>query len=424
MSGDPGLSRGGRPRKERPPFAPTVLRPITVTMDWLTLNMSGPWANMPNTQGELRELRTDYGTAADKFKGYLLFKTTPYPTNIHTRVDIVTDSKGEEVATIASMPYGAHAHDTQWVRVKFANRTLYDGTWYDLFRVLRMMGHEYRDIGQLDLAADAIAGDGGDFLHVIQRANAGEGRSYGKSDWSIRFPRGRKKDSMVPKSAEMGARSNKFLRVYCKTRELKQKGDKPWIREHWCAAMGGEVMPDDMDINRLEVALKHGEILRYYPKSKDEKWIEKLHMPLFRRDVFASTAPSLFDFRTYSGRARDAQPLAVWDWSGIGDVDPDIVARKERSKFFSDQSLKLWIHNLWKLSMVMSAPHLMVEAANMATAAGPHIVQWMEQKKKHWWREYAHAVNEGDERTREFLTRLCGKSIDEMREGLDPGNLP
>lgn len=411
----PGIeaAKGGRPRKART-LEPTILAPFFVACDWLTLNLEGPWARMPRAE-ERRAWETDIGI--------LYYQTKPGQTPTHLRIDVVTDANEQRLATIQSVPYGLHAYDEHWVRVQFDNNTLpgYHGGWADVYRILRMQGHEYRDIGQIDLAADAIEDDGGDYMSVVQRAFHGEGRYYGKGKWQLSMPEGRRSKGMKPDGAILGRRANdKFLRCYCKSQELKskRKDPKPWIPEAWCGALGGEVLDTTRRVNRLEGSLKCQEVKRYWPQSVDESFLHKLGDQLFRRDMFASAAPTLFDFRSYAERARDAEPLAVWDWSRIGG-DVQLSRRAARNYSISDQRLKLGIHVLWEMALAMSAPQVLEQAVEMARSAGPHIVQWMERQIPHWQRAYLHTLREGDERTRNYLSRLSGNDVARMIDEAD-----
>lgn len=375
-----------------------------VSLDWLTVDMFAPcrigFASLP--WASLVPVRWDYELDPDPgaWRAYLI-----QPTDIRTAqfacVAYLTDLSGEKVATIWSAPHNPLLHGAEWMQVQFANATLYSGEWVHLFRMFRAIGCTYRAVSRVDIACDGIEGDGGDWPKVLTMAAQGAARYYGKADWLTRGTRGR----VI--GGEFGSRrSNKFVRAYRKKREMKSKGLKPYIAAAWERAFGFDAWADPaIEVNRFEVSLKGKEIRRYFPAERTADWVEGLHGIGQRVDVFASMAPSLFDFRTDATRARDAVPVCRWDWSAVH-ADPTLAPRAPRRLALSDHTLKTGLRSLWHLAHVTGDAAGFDACERMARAGGPTIADWYERKRFQWIREFGRLEAARDARTMDVLERM------------------
>jgi hypothetical protein len=374
---------------------PTVqLRPITVNLDWLTVNMVGPDADgvpwnvdQPVPWWEERD--------ADE---WIWVKPAGIATAQFRKVSYVVDAHGRKMATIAFEPH-QHVHGQRWMQVQFANETLYDGSWTGIFRRLRWCGCTYTGISRVDIAADGIEGDGGDWPLVIGMASTGTVRYYGKCEWLVRTSR------RTVVGAEFGTRSsNKFIRAYRKKREMKSKGIKPHIVDAWINALGWNPMDQPVEINRLEIQLKGKEIRRYFSGERDAEWMLNLSSPKNRVDVMASMAESMFDFRTVADRARDSVPVQSWDWSNIAPVQ--YHHREPRKHAVSDHTIKTHLRAMYHVGCVMGDQATLATAVHVAESAGPEMAAWYFRKQREWNRELAMIAKHGDARTMAYFNAL------------------
>lgn len=389
------------------PFVPILLKPFCILLDWLTVNMRGPWRSMP---------RADVPQFWKVEDITLLYHTQQRGTEHHDRRDFITDGHGQRLATILSEPRGIHAKNPQWIQVTFDSCTLQDGSWSGIFWALRAMGCEHVSVSRMDIAADGLQGSGGDFLRVINAAEKGHGRYYGKAEWSTDHKRGNVSDASFGKRA-----SDKYLRCYNKSKEMKQKGVKQHIVNAWIAARGGEVLPRGVDVERLEVQLRDKELDRYIPNARDPSFLATMTQQAKRRDVFASTVVGIpgrlgiFDFRTHAERARNARPLAVWDFSDCGtEWDLRLATRQERMYAINDHSIKMACGHLYKTALALSLPELMATAELTARAGGDGMAEWYFGKVKVWQAEHRALMQANDPRTIAYFRNL--RDMDAGRE--------
>jgi hypothetical protein len=381
-----------------------VLAPGMVSLDWLTLNMSAPEKLRISTLPweYVDPVRWDY-------------KLDPHPTNWcaylicsanlrtaqFSRVSYLTDLKGEKLATISSAPHDGSLHGADWMQIQFANATLYSGEWVQIFRMFRDIGCSYRGISRIDVACDGIAGDGGDFPAVVAMAQQGKARYYGKCEWLQRSDR-----SQVI-GAEFGSRaSNKFIRAYRKKREMKSKGQKPWITEGWKRAFGFDAWATEgVEINRFEVALKGKEIRRHFDGEGSADWLEGMANVGQRVDVFASMAPRMFDFRTVAERARDAVPVCEWDWSRV-DASANVADRAEQNLAISEHTVKTGLRSMFMVAHYTCDKFGFEACERYAEAAGEHYWRWYMRKRAEWVKKFEKIERAKDSRTMELLARL------------------
>jgi len=177
----------------------------------------------------------------------------------------------------------------------------------------------------------------------------------------------------------------------------------------WEKALGWNPMDTPGEVNRFEVQLKGKEIRRYFP---DEKGPRALDFVLGladvenRVDVFASMAVDMFDFRHRAKRARDAQPIAKWDWSRVTNVEPALAFRAQRNLAVTDHTIKTGLRAMFQLAVVTADVNVMELAERKATAAGPAYVAWFDRKRVEWTRYYGRLIAAGDLRTLEYFQAL------------------
>jgi hypothetical protein len=386
-----------RPPCLPPGTGPVVLAPFAVALDWLTLDMR---STGPNTFVRVEPWTF---TSEELAPGRVfVLRPTPHRTSVFRTVAIIEDNTGEKLATITSDPHTTVIGPDTWFQVQFANVTLYSGEWVALFRILRYAwGCTFNAVSRVDIATDGLQGDGGDWTKVIQRSWTGEARYYGKSDWRPRFKRAN------VEGAEFGTRaSNKFIRAYCKSREMKAVQRKAHIESLWTLRLGRNPMHTGEEVNRLEVQCKGREIRRYWPRENDALWVEGLATGDRLVDMFASMVPTMFDFRIPAERARDAESIVSWDWSRLRDGVAHQVDRAARNFEMSDHQVKVALKAMWRVGYVTCDGTAQDMARQFAGAVGPHMVEWYERQRVTWIRELNRLYNQ-DPRALDVFNRLA-----------------
>lgn len=355
-----------------------------------------PWDNLEPVQWKQGE------TGATD--GLYFTEPTTIRTRTFDRVTYIIDERREKVATVWHQPHDNRLHSSQWVQVQFANETLYTGKWATLFQMFRAVGCELTGISRIDISADGLEGEGGDFPQVIERAWHGAAKYYGKCDWLARASRGR----VI--GGEFGTKaSNKFIRAYRKKREMKRKGIKAHIVSKWTNALGYDPMTVSQEVNRFEVVLKGKEIRRYFP---DEKGAHAAEFLLSMSDasnlvdVFASMAVDMFDFRTRAKRARDAQKITAWSWDRVTQWPPAIAFRATRNLAVTAYTIKSNLRAMFQVGLVTSDPSIHELALHVARSAGPSFVTWYQAKRIQWTKEFGRLARAGDPATLEYFHRL------------------
>jgi hypothetical protein len=379
---------------------PIVLAPFLVSLDWLCLNMMAP---PPHPMRKLPWEHLDPVRWWDELDmdTALMTHATSIRTSQFARVTYLMDERREKMATIWHEPHQANRNGEQWIQVQFANEALYTGRWATIFRMFRNIGCEYTAISRVDLACDGLEGYGGDFPAVLQLERTGQAKYYGKCEWLTRSQRAR----VV--GGEFGSRrSNKFIRAYNKKREMKSKGIKPHVVNAWEQVLGFNPMNEPINVHRFEAQLKGKEIRRYFPEENSAAFVDKLSDQAARVELFASMAPGMFDFRTHADRARDAVPVATWDFSRVRTDAPVVAERAERNIGLSEHTIKVGLRSIAMLGMVTGDPGAHAMAEQYAKAAGEPFVNWYRMKRTQWVREFAKLAAAGDERTMEVFHRL------------------
>lgn len=394
-----------------PPTAgPIILAPRLIALDWLTVNMAAPGYGDEAVPVPWTEVEPCTWTAQDigQEQAY-----TVVPQDMTTAqfsgISYVMDANREKVATVTHTPHQT-ARGREWIQVQFSNRVLYTGEWLDLFRMFRAIGCNYRGISRIDVAADALRYDGGGFTDVIARTHQ-DAKYYGHSEWLQRSKRGK------VTGAEFGSRaSNKFIRCYNKSEEMRAKGVKPHIVKAWRDAFGVDVYAAKKPVQRLEIAVKGKEVRRYFTQESSPEYLETLAEVGPRVDLFASMVPTMFDFRTVADRARDAVPVAYWDWSAVHAGDPDRHHRATRNEGISEHGQKIALRSLFILGTTMGDRLPLEYAEQYAKAGGEELLAWYRRRCEQWTREINAYERSTDARTRTML--------DNLRNGTAPDALP
>lgn len=367
-----------------------------VSLDWLTLSMDSP---IPNPFDRAEPF--SFISPRDRTDGFWTQPRQYGTPAFHRCVDIL-DTARRKVMTVSFMPRQA-SRSKGWCHVQFANETLYTGDWVKLFWMLRGFGFTYSSISQVDIAADGIEGEGGDFMSVVDARMKGEVKYYGKGDWSPYMER----DNL--NGFRIGTRiSDKYVRCYNKTKELKRRGRKEWIENSWAQARDGECVSGDTQVQRFEASLKGKGIRRYVGhREGDEGWITSLANVQTRLSLFSSMAQSVFDFRIPAERARDAKPIVAWDFSKVFHGALTIDVRAPRNHILRQDEVRKGLRFLFLMALGMSRPELMEVAEATAKAESQDTMEWFQRKRFQWFKQYGKIIAGGDEASLRFFASLA-----------------
>lgn len=351
-------------------------------IDWLTVAMFGPFHCLT--------IKPDEPVAFDVPNvrpGLALVRQRVAPKGWRDRY-YLTDRAGHRLVTILAAPENVERNPRDYYTAQFDNSVLATGEWRELHRALIGAGSNHAAVLRVDIAADGwvntdgTVGGGGDFLSVVQAANLGFGRYYGKGKWALYH------EKSYMNGFDFGKKSNgKYMRCYYKKMEMIVKGHKPHISAAWDAATGIDTMADPREVGRLEVQLKGKELRRYFKGESDpEQLAATLHDPGKRAGLFHATTRTLFDFRSWSedGRARSAFPLHVWDWSQCTTNGPERYQRDQRARKTTAHAAKVGLHYLHELYRITGDPELLQLKERTAAALGSEFIDYCRRKERQW----------------------------------------
>lgn len=215
-------------------------------VDWLQVYCKGD------------ELNCD--TYADEIFSFLVSQNKP-ETKLFKNVYTVY-WHGKEVATVQQCPRSS-AIDKRTTLVKLHNKVLYTTQYVTLlYAILKCLRLTYKGITRIDIACDCNTFYNGRSVpkfikQYVMEPPTSPNYMYrrGSDEYYIR---GNKKRNAIS-SFNYIRLGKKNSRVHCyiydKTQELKDKKDKPWIREVWEKA--GLVNDEETHVWRAEISIKN-----------------------------------------------------------------------------------------------------------------------------------------------------------------------
>lgn len=199
-----------------------------------------------------------------------------YGTPVYKEMFTLFSHEGEPLIEVRRAPKSAKGSvsngvlDPMACHVRLTNRSCYFAEPAKMLQAfLEENGFAFQRISRIDLCLDFVRFDSGDYPQkFVQRYMSGKYtkinqanlRAYGRDEWASR----------QWNSLAWGALSSMIgTKLYCKSLELAQKADKPYIRQSWLAAglvddsqdlwkvekNGAKTFPD---IWRLEFSIKSG----------------------------------------------------------------------------------------------------------------------------------------------------------------------
>ena len=200
-----------------------------INIDWLEVHCLEPF-DAPRTPEFFQRIGWDVSVR-------------PYGTRFYTQMFTLLFPDGERFLEIRRAPSSSNSKsaaaffEPNSVSIRLCNRTCYfKGCAKMLQEFIDQYGFEFRRISRIDIALDFEKFDSGDdpqkFLHrylngAYSKINQGNIRAHGKDLWD-----GREWNSLAwgsPKS-QIGTK------FYCKSLEIREAKDKPYIRQAWASA--------------------------------------------------------------------------------------------------------------------------------------------------------------------------------------------
>lgn len=290
-----------------------------INIDWLEVHCLEPF-DAPRTPEFFQRIGWDVSVR-------------PYGTRFYTQMFTLLFPDGERFLEIRRAPSSynsksaAQYFEPNSVSIRLCNRTCYfKGCAKMMQEFIDQYGFEFRRISRIDIALDFEKFDSGDepqkFLHrylngAYSKINQGNIRAHGKDLWD-----GREWNSLAwgsPKS-QIGTK------FYCKSLEIREAKDKPYIRQAWASAglvadfiqltkLGADGTWYQPTIWRVEFSIMSS-VKRWFVMEHDELGNPKKQsvpniLPYYYSDtqllnVFASLSSHYFHFKHFeAGQRKD-----------------------------------------------------------------------------------------------------------------------
>lgn len=201
------------------------------------------------------------------------------------------------VATIAWQPLDKRRR-SEGCAIKVSNPVLYCCDWYFvLMDVIAVLGWIPHNLTRVDLSADLNFFVGGlapeTFIRKYVCKNADSYIRHGSNKWALYGIKEMR--CSVFDSIRWGSRSSGVsVYLYNKTKELREKKDKPWIREAWKKVM----LSSAKDVWRVEISIT-SQGLGLKSISSDffhTLFIDDIRTPEFLQQMFLTYADRYFKF--------------------------------------------------------------------------------------------------------------------------------
>ena len=186
-------------------------------------------------------------------------------TNIFAHRAYVMDESGNKVLTLLWEPLSKILRDDLML-VEFANATLYNGSWLRILEFFDQYKLQFNNVSRLDLCLD-FCPDVSQF-HVIRGLAEGMFHVKRSRRSSCFFEQhGNSRDVI---QCSWGSPDSKIrMKLYDKSRELREVEDKPYIRKCWRDAGIG-----DLQIWRWEVSLTDMSAMSFQGIKITDKWLQ------------------------------------------------------------------------------------------------------------------------------------------------------
>jgi len=308
---------------------------------------------------------------------------------------------GEKFGTINTVPRSSVLSPTVSI-FKVENHILYQRGWVARTEfIMNELGVNLHNVTRLDIAVD-----GGQFLNDYKDLDKGVYKQIGRGTRSSHY-RGNELEGFY-----IGSRaSEKYLRGYNKTKELKKSANKGYIKDFW-TKNGLEHGEDLEDVERLEITLKRKAMQRV--KDFD---MGRLEDASYLAGLMCSQVQKLYVFIENSGdsnasRRTKIQPV---DWSYFDAVEverlnktnePSVVWAAQQSVSFEMRESYAGLGeikgDLWE--QAFSRCHSRCEKYG--------ILEWFTNKVPKWQREkvYHEKMRLEVEKVRDLRFNKVGNS--------------
>lgn len=199
-----------------------------INLDWLEVYVHESFDNYPHDADFFRS------------QGFEVIER-PFGTAIYKQMFTVCDQYGEKFIEVRRDPIQAEMGkvqvlDLQSAHLRLVNRYCYYTNAATLMQqFIEKYGFIYQRISRVDIALDFERFDSGDnpkrfvmryLKKRFAKINQGQISAHGKDQW----------DSLTFNSLKWGApKSMVSTKLYNKSLELREKSDKPYIRQVWCS---------------------------------------------------------------------------------------------------------------------------------------------------------------------------------------------
>lgn len=218
--------------------------------------------------------------------------------------------RGLVVAHVSAVPRNEF-RDPLSATIKMANATLYCGDWFFILHdICHALGWEPIRISRCDLCADFNFFVGGlapsTFLRKYVTKNKASYLRVGSNDFAVY---GNKSNhSTIFNSIRWGSRSNGVSTyLYNKTKELNEKTNKPWIRNHWTLCG----LSSTKDVWRVEISINsEGTGLKSLTDGVlHTLFVDDIATPEMARQMFLTYAAKYFRFKRTDPKVKYAKDL-------------------------------------------------------------------------------------------------------------------
>lgn len=274
------------------------------------------------------EAETPCDAAYFEDKGFVVHRRD-YGTRVYREMFVIEDEHGFPWLEVRRNPYSTQGHNRGFFpptssHVRLSNYACYDDSAVNKLRqFLARFDYKFVKIFRLDICMDFVKFDRGDdpnrFLQRFLRGkyskiNQANISAHGTDQWNGRYWQ----------SVSWGnPKSMVSTKLYCKTKELQQVKDKPYIRWAWfqsglvdnpvgCTVANVNGIQEPVDVWRVEFSIKSS-ANRWYPINHADDSTRNISLPhgLSMYDsreklvtVFASLARHYFRFKKFKRNVR------------------------------------------------------------------------------------------------------------------------
>lgn len=208
--------------------------PTPIQIDWLQIYCLNDGNDLPLHSGLFRTEKKSYGTTIFTDVYDIFYNNYLY-------------------ATAAAKPRSSQMNN-KMVIVKIQNNNLYESDVFDKKKImLKELNLQFQAYSRIDICCDFnYLATGDNCEEFIKKFATEKIARLGKTDYHIR---GKNENKLIHEYLKFGGKdSDVLVYLYNKSRELRNRVDKPYIRDWWQV----HNIDTNIDVMRLEFSLKNG----------------------------------------------------------------------------------------------------------------------------------------------------------------------